>query len=149
MPSIKTDFSIKESDIERIKQSIGNCGETSESVINNYLHNVAGEKFVKSMDKYIPVAKIDKTHPRIPIQARGNKWSEQKNYNLAVNISNSLKGVRGTSFYYLYYVITGTGTSKNKGERDFMKQGLDREYDDVVNGIINELDKNIEKELKV
>lgn len=149
MPSIKTNFSLKDEDLDRIKRAIVNCGETSEEVINDYLHNIAGKKFVKKMDKYIPVAKTDKTHPRIPIRAKGNKWSEQDDYNLAVKISNSLKGKRGTSFYYLYYVVTGTGTSKNHGERDFMEKGLNEEYDNVVDGIINELSKNIEKEMKV
>jgi hypothetical protein len=149
MPIAKTEFSLKDEDVERIKRAIGNLGETGERVINDYLHNIAGEKLTKSMDKYIPVAKIDKTHPRIPIRAKGNKWSEQDNYNLAVKISNSSKGTRGKSFYYLYYVITGTGTSENKGTRDFMEKGFNEEYNDVVDGLVNELKENIEKEMKV
>ncbi len=144
MPSVKTNFSLKDDDIEKIKRAIGKCGNTSEQVINNYLHNVAGENIVKSITNYIPRSPRNNV-----IHARGSNWSEQKNFNLAVNIGNSLKGSRGTSFYYLYYVVTGTGTNKNKGARDFMEQGLNKEYDNVVNGIINELDKNIEKELKI
>ena len=144
MPRAKTDFSLKDTDVEKIKRAVSRCGETSEQTINDYLHNVAGEKLINSMDKFIP-----RSPRRNVIHARGNKWSDQKNYNLAVTIGNSLKGARGKSFYYLYYVVTGTGTNEKKGVRDFMKQGLDREYNNVVNGIINELDKNIEKELKV
>lgn len=143
MPSVKTKFSLDYSDMERIKNSILRCGETSEEVINNYLHNVAGEKITKSITRFIPVSNRDKVH------AKHSNWSEQANYNLAVNISNSLKGKRGTSFYYLYYVVTGTGTSKKNGPNDFMKKGLEQEYKNVVDGIVNELDKNIEKELKI
>lgn len=143
MPSVKTKFSLDYSDMERIKKSILNCGESSERVINNYLHDVAGEKITKSITRFIPVSKRDKTH------AKHSNWSEQANYNLAVNISNSLKGKRGKSFYYLYYVVTGTGTNKKKGPNDFMKKGLDQEQNNIVNGIINELDKNIEKEMKI
>lgn len=149
MTSVKSDFSLDDKDVERIKRAIVNCGESGERVINDYLHDVVGKNLVKSMDKYIPVAKIDKTHKYIPIRAKGNKWSKQQNFNLAVTIGNSFKGSRGKSFYYLYYVITGTGTSEKKGPRDFMEKGLNDEYNDVVDGIINELDKNIEKELKV
>ena len=144
MPKIKSDFSLNFEDVERVKRAIGRCGESSEGVINNYLHNVAGENITKSITKYIP-----RSPRKNVIHAKDSNWSEKKNYNLAVTIGNSLKGVRGTSFYYLYYVVTGTGTNEKKGARDFMKQGLDNEYNNVVNGIVNELDKNIEKELNV
>lgn len=144
MPSIKTNFSFKDSDVEKIKQAINGFGITSERVINKYLHGVAGENITKRITNYIP-----RSPRKNVIHAQNSKWSEQENFNLAVKIGNSLKGVRGTSFYYLYYVITGTGTNNKKGARDFMEQGLNAEYDNVVNGIINELDKNIEKELKV
>lgn len=153
MPSIKADFSLKDEDFEKIRKAILRCGTTSEEVLNDYIHNRASEKFIKRMDKYIPVAKIDKTHRSIPIRAKGNKWFEQENYNLAVNISNSLKGKRGSSFYYLYYVVTGTGTSEPSKRRsgvggiDFMKKGIDEEYDNVVNEMLSELEKNIDKEM--
>lgn len=143
MPSVKTRFELKDVDIERVKQSIGKLGYSSENVINNYLHNIAGEKIAAGITKYIPVSKRDKIH------AKYSNWSEQANYNLAVNVSNSLKGKRGTSFYYLYYVATGTGTSKKNGPNDFMEKGMDQEYNNIVNGLINELNENIEKEMKV
>jgi len=142
MPRIRTDFSLNDKDVDKIKRAILNCGNSSENVINNFLHNVAGEKIIKSIDKYIPVSPR-----RNVIHAKGNDWSEQKNYNLAINIGNKLTGARGRSFYYLYYVVTGTGTNEKKGARDFMKQGLDKEYNNIVNGLMNELNKNIEKEL--
>lgn len=144
MPGIKTNFSLKDSDIEKVKQAIMRAGYTSESVINDYLHNVAGKKLSERMTMYIPLSPR-----RDVIHARNSNWSEQENFNLAVSIGNSLKGKRGTSFYYLYYVVTGTGTNKKKGARDFMEQGLNKEYDSVVNGLIEELGKNIEKEMKL
>ena len=144
MPSIRSNFLLKDEDVERIRQSILRCGTTSEKVINDYLHKVAGKKFIDSMSKYIP-----RSNRKNVIHAKGGNWSEQENFNLAVSISNSLKGKRGSSFYYLYYVVTGTGTNKKKGPRDFMKQGMDQEYDNVVDGILNELSENIEKEMKV
>lgn len=149
MPKVNTEFGFEYSDYEKVRQAILRCGSTSEDVINDYLHNTAGKKITKSIDNYIPVAKIDKTHPAIPIRAKGNNWSEQENFNLAVNIGNSLKGKRGTSFYYLYYVVTGTGTNAEKGPRDFMSQGLNNEYNNIVNELINELDKNINKEMNI
>lgn len=144
MPKINTEFGLEYSDYEKIRQAILRCGYSSEETINNYLHNTAGKKITKSIDNYIPRS------PRTNvIHAKGNNWSEQNNFNLAVNIGNSLKGKRGTSFYYLYYVVTGTGTNAQKGPRDFMSQGLNQEYNNIVDGLINELDKNIEKEMNI
>lgn len=141
MPSVKTEFGFKDDDFERIKQAIKRVGDTSENVINKYLHNVAGSNITKSITPFIPKSERGKIH------ARNSKWSEQDNYNLAVSISNSLKGKRGTSFYYLYYVVTGTGTNYKKGARDFMEQGLNKEYNNVVDGLLEELSTNIEKEM--
>lgn len=141
MPSVKTNFSLNYSDMERIRQAILRCGNTSEKVINDYIHNKAGANITKSITKFIPRSEKGKRH------AKDSNWSEQTNYNLAVNISNSLKGKRGSSFYYLYYVVTGTGTSRRKGSNDFMTKGLNNEYKNVVDGIVNELSQNIDKEL--
>lgn len=147
MSYIKTTFSLKDEDLIRIRDGIKRCGVSSEEVLNNYLHNEASERLIKQMNYYIPVAKPDKTHKRIPIKAKGNKWYEQENYNLAVTIENSLKGKRGTSYYYLYYVATGTGSNKYVGERNFLEKGLNDEYNNIVDGMLKVLDENIQKEL--
>ena len=96
MPSVKTNFSLKADDVARIQQAILRVSNTSEDVINNYLHNTGGKNIVKSITNYIP-----RSPRKNVIHAKGSNWSEQINYNLAVNISNSLKGSRGKSFYYL------------------------------------------------
>lgn len=141
MPSIKSNFSLKAEDIDKVSQAILRVGTTSEEVINNYLHDVAGKDITKSITRFIPVSKKGKRH------AKHSNWSEQENFNMAVSISNSLKGSRGSSFYYLYYVVTGTGTSKKKGANDFMEKGMNQEYNNIVKGLIDTLDKNIEKEM--
>ena len=140
MPSIKTKFELQDKDVERIKKSISNLGGSSENVINKYLHNKGGQKIVTGITKFIPVSKRDKRH------AKTSKWYKQNNYNLAVAIENSTGGKN--SFYYLYYVATGTGTSEKNGPNDFMNKGMDKEYKSIVNDLIEEIDKNIEKELK-
>lgn len=137
----KAKFELHDVDVERIQNAILNVGPTSENVINDYLHSTGGGQIVKGITNLIPRSKFGTHH------ARDNNWSEQTNYNLAVDISNSLKGKRGTSFYYLYYVVTGTGTSKKIGPRDFMSEGMNREYDNVVNGLFDAINENIEREM--
>lgn len=140
MPKIKTRYELNYEDVERIQDAIRQCGKTSESAINDYLHNVAGELIAKSITKFIPRSNRNKDH------ARDRKWYAQDNFNLAVGIANNISGKK--SAYYLYYVATGTGTSKKNGPNDFMERGLESEYDNVVNGVINKLLENVNKELK-
>jgi len=142
MPSIKTNFSLKADDIDKLKHSILRCGSSSEEAINNYLHNEAGEKIAKSITNFIP-----RSSRKDVIHAKDRKWWQQDNYNLAVATSNSVRGKRGKSFYYLYYVATGTGTNKKKGARDFMKKGMNKEYNNIVNGLVDAVENNINKEL--
>lgn len=140
MPKIRTRYSLEWEDVERIREAIVRCGVSGEGAINDYLHNTAGEMIAQSITKFIPRSDRKKVH------ARDSKWYAQSNFNLAVGISNSQRGKN--SAYYLYYVATGTGTSKKNGPNDFMEKGLEKEYDNVVNGVIQKLLENIDKELK-
>lgn len=142
MPIIKTRFALKSEDVDRLNQAIARCGESSENVINEYLHDEGGEKIYKSITQFIPRSKRNKQSPH----AIDSKWWEQTNYNLAVGIANKTSGKN--SFYYLYYPATGTGTSKKKGPNDFMERGLYSQYNNIVDNIVNNLIENIDKELK-
>lgn len=141
MPQTKATFSLKADDIDRLKQAIANCGDASEQIITDYLHNVAGEKLAKSITRFVPKSDRKKIH------AKDSVWWEQTNNNLSVAIANSIKGTKNKNFYYLYYVATGTGTSNAKGKNDFMEKGIEAEYDNIVDGLLNAVTENIEKEL--
>lgn len=140
MPVIKTRFTLKSEDVDKLKQAIEECGVSSEEAINDYLHNKAGDLIAKSITNFMPRSNRNKVH------AKDSKWWEQSNYNLAVAISNKISGKN--SFYYLYFPATGTGTSRMNGPNDFMQKGLNAQYDNIVNQLINNLVKNIDKELK-
>ena len=144
MPSVKNNFNIKYDDVGKIQESILKLGNNNtEEVLNEYIHNSAANQIIEYVTKEIPVSKRGIRH------ARFDTWWEQENNNLSVGIANSLKGKRGSSFYYLYYVATGTGTSKRRGGTDFMEIGLDRVYPSLIDGIVAQLEKKIESEMKV
>lgn len=140
MPTIKTKFTLKSEDLEQVKKAISNCGTSSEDVINDYLHKEVGTQLAESITNFMPRSNRNKVH------AKDSKWWDQVNYNLAVGIENKTSGKN--SFYYLYYPATGTGTSAKNGPNDFMEQGMNREYNNIVNQMINRLIQNIDKELK-
>lgn len=137
----RNSFSLNSQDIERVHKAILLCGKESEDIINSYLHKIGGKKMSDSMTKYLPLSKTGKNH------AKFHKWFEQDNYNLSVSITNSTKGKRETSFYYLYYVFTGTGTSKRRGKNDAMIKGFKHIENEMVNDIVDLLDKNVEMEM--
>lgn len=141
MPSFKAQFKLRYEDIDRINEAIANAGHTAEKSINAYLHYEGAEIIAESITKFMPRSAVDRMH------AKDNRWWEMQPYNLAVEISNSLKGKRGTSFYYLYYPSTGTGTSKWRGRNLFMEKGLEAQHDSLVNGIIEAILQNIDKEI--
>lgn len=140
MPSIKTNFKIKAQDIERVQEAVIRCGLQSEGLLNDYLHNEAGDMIAQSITRAMPRSTRKKVH------AKDKKWYEQINYDLSVGIANKTGGKN--SFYYLYYPATGTGTSEGKEPNDFMERGLEKEYNKIVNGMIEVLTKNFLKEMK-
>lgn len=139
MGIVRSKFTLKDDDIERLRNAVVSCGTSSENVINDYLHTSGAEKIVESVTRFIPVSKKGKRH------AKSSKWYKQTNYNMAVAIENNSSGKK--SFYYLYYVATGTGTSSQKGANNFMDKGMNKIYDKVVDDLVNELEKNIERKM--
>lgn len=141
MPGIKARFDLKDADVVKLKNAISQLGTDAENVINEHMHNVTGKQMVEGITRFIPVSEKGTRH------AKYSKWWKQTNYNLAVEIENSDAGKRKTSFYYLYYVATGTGSNRSYGKRDFMEQGINAEYDKIVDSLMEKLTDTIERRL--
>lgn len=142
MPVIKQKFGLKYEDIEKLNKKLLKINESKEKTINDCLKEIASPKVTRSVTSFLPVSEKGNRH------AKKSKWYEVEYYNLSFVLSNSLKGKRGTSFYYLYYPATGTGTSNKKGPNDFLGKGIDKEYNNIVSDLLNALDKKIEEELR-
>lgn len=127
----KVKFEMKQQDVEKIKKILETVPQNAEDTINNYLHNTAKEKLTKSITNYIPVSLKTIKH------AKNSQWYQTKDFNLAVQISNARK------FYYLYFPLTATGTSKDRSPNDFFTKGIENVYDDVVNEMIEEIKINL------
>lgn len=127
----KVKFEIKQEDLKKIQDLLIEMQEKAEIILNDYLHNEGKEKIVTGITRFIPVS------PRTNKHAKTSKWSQTKNFNLAVQISNIRK------FYYLYFPLTATGTSENKSPNDFFTKGIDSVYDEVVEDMIERLKNNL------
>ncbi len=126
-------FELKYDDVIRIQSAIQSYGSGAEKTLNNYLHGEAAKMMIDSVTNLIPLSKEGKKH------ARMNQWFQKENYNLAVTIRAS------GSFWYLFFPLTGQGTSRDYGERDFFTQGIDLVYDKVVQEMLTILSKKFEE----
>ena len=127
----KVRFETKQEDLKKIENLLSKTQENAEDAINEYLHTEGKEKIVSSITNFIPVS------PRTNKHAKTSKWSQTKNFNLAVQISNARK------FYYLYFPLTATGTSQNKSPNDFFTKGVNNVYDEVVEDMLERLKNNL------
>lgn len=128
------DFSLKNEDLERIQQSIIDFGDDAEGVINDCLANEVKDKFITSITNLIPVSKVNKGHAKT-----SNSLEGKNRNNLTLLIHTKPK------FNYLYFPQMGEGTSKDNSPNDFMEKGIDAEYDNVVNMMLNKLQDRMEE----
>ena len=127
-------FEIEAEDIQRLQEAIMNYGDGAERIINDYLTQQANEMFRKSIDNLIPVSDRDKQHAKGSDPLKGELVS-----NLELYIHTKPK------FHYLYFPQTATGVHfQGKAPNDFMEEGLLAEYDNVINGMLDALQNNLD-----
>lgn len=141
MPSIKNNFYLKYEDTIKLREAITKFGRGAEETINKCLQDMVAPKMTSSVTMFLPRSATGKRH------AKDNQWYDLEYYNLSFVLSNSLKGKRKTSFYYLYYPATGTGQSYKRGPNDFMGKGVNVEYSKAVSDLLNALMIKLEKEI--
>lgn len=127
-------FELDAKDIERLAGAIKNFEGNAEEALGSYLKNEADEIFRPSIENLIPVSDKDKKHARYSAPLTGEM---QGNLSLYIHTKKA--------WHYLYFPDEGEGTSKGQFPHDFMGEGIEKQYDTVVNGmldaLINEWDK--------
>ena len=130
----RANFGMAAEDVEKLQQAIINYGEGAEKTINDFLKTEASNIFTESIVNLIPVSDRDKKHAKdsSPLKA------EQKE-NLALYIHTK------SQFNYLYFPQEAEGTSSGKSPNDFMQEGVDAQYDTVVNQMLDKLQNNFNR----
>lgn len=128
------DFSLKEEDLARIQEAIIDFGDDAESVINGCLANEVKDKFITSITNLIPVSDKNKKHAK-----SSNPLDGKVRNNLTLWIHTKPK------YNYLYFPQNAEGQSKNNSPNDFMEKGIDAEYDNAVNIILEKLQRRMEE----
>lgn len=129
-----TRFELKQEDILKLQLAMKEFDGDVEQVINDYLEHEANEIFKESIINLIPVSKVDKkNHAKT-----SNPLIGEMSANLTLYIHTK------TKFNYLYFPQNAEGTSKGKVPNDFMEKGIDVKYENVVNEMLEKLQRRME-----
>lgn len=129
-----TRFELKQEDLLKLQLAMKEFDGDVEQVVNDYLEHEVNEIFRESIVNLIPVSKINKkNHAKT-----SNPLIGEMSDNLTLYIHTK------TKYNYLYFPQNAEGTSKGKTPNDFMEEGLNAKYDEVVNGILEKLQTRME-----
>lgn len=132
MSSIK--FELDEKDVEKLTEKIKSFSGDAERAINDYLRDIAAPSFDKAIENLLPISENGKSH------AKGSDPFENEFFNMGVNVKSKKE------FWYLYFPDQGDGTSLNRGARFFMQKGIDAEYGNTVNGMLDAMMSKFKEE---
>lgn len=121
----------------------------SEYEMNNYLWNKGGTIFEQQVYKNMPRSNKDKSKvKKAPkLHAKDVESLDKITFNLGVKIQTHLKP-SSKDFGYLIFPDEGRGKhQRRKGEQAFFRKALETKTDEVVDGLLNHLNKKIEEEL--
>lgn len=128
-------FSIHDEDVNKLIESIQRFQGDAEDAIGQYLQNDVPQITKPSIQNLIPVSDRNKAHARTSAP-----FTEDMEGKLSIYIHTKKQ------WHYLYFPDEGEGTSKGQAPHNFMLEGVENEYDTLVNGLldslINEWDKN-------
>lgn len=128
------DFSLKEEDLGKIQEAIMDFGDDAERVVNDCLANEVKDKLITSITNLIPVSDKNKKHAK-----SSNPLDGKIRNNLTLWIHTKPK------YNYLYFPQNAEGQSRNNSPNDFMEKGIDAEYDNAVNIILEKLQRRMEE----
>lgn len=132
-------FQIKQEDIIRLQEAMMRFGDESESTINDYFMGIGANIGVRAITSLLPTS--GRTWKGKGKPAKSSNPFQSDFVNLGFSIRSKKK------YNYLYFPDQGSGTSLKNNPLEFMDKGLDKVYDDIVDGLLKGLKIKIEEEL--
>ena len=127
-------FTLKDEDLLKIQEAITDFEGDAEKVINECLANEVKDKFINSITNLIPISDRNKRHAKT-----SNPLDGKVRNNLTLWIHTK------PQYNYLYFPQNAEGQSKGNSPNDFMDKGIDVEYDNAVNMILDKLQNRLEE----
>lgn len=139
MPRIKVRFALKDEDWARYQEKLEKFPDKVKKATDEYMHNDVKAMMIKSITGEMPKSDRDKRH------AKESQWYVSFNFDQAVTIENKLTGGKKNSFYYLFF--PHEGTTRILKPNPFMERSVEKEYDHIVTGLFNVIDREIKEDL--
>lgn len=119
------------SDVEKLQTAIKDYGEGAEQVINEVLHNQAGELIQESVKRLMPTSN-KKWRGKAPAAKTSNSLATLTS-NLAVTVTT------GKKYQYLYFPNDGSNTRRHVGNQQFFARGAEAVKDEIIERCISRL----------
>ncbi len=121
-------FSLHDEDVNKLIDAIQGFEGDAEDALSDYIKNEVPDIAKPSIQNLIPVSDRNKTHAKTSAP-----FTEDMEGKLSIYIHTKKQ------WHYLYFPDEGEGTSKGQMPHDFMMQGVESEYDTLVNGLLESL----------
>lgn len=145
MARIKVQFALRDEDWKRYENVLEKFPSQVKKATDEYLHNDVKKLMIKEITGEMPKSDRDKRKYPNPRHAKDSVWYVSFNFDQAVTIETKVAGGKKESFYYLFF--PHEGTEKIKKPNPFAQRVVDREYNRIVTGLFNVIDREIKEEL--
>ena len=122
--------------------------QRAEYEVNNYLWSEAGNVLEKEVYRRMPRSHYEHYSKGKPkSHAKDSESLEIIRYNLGVKVQTKIKP-KSRDFGYLIFPDEGRGIRQlKKGKQEFFGKSLDSKNNQIVDGLVDHLNKKIEEEL--
>lgn len=131
-------FEIDYSELEQLQEKFKQIPDLVESVINDYLHNEGVDIAKNAIQELMPLSDRKK---RPKQHAKNAKSLRHTNINLGFEIRPMPR------FNYLVFPDRGLGTSYKSKPQEFMRHGLDKGTNKLLDQLNERIDEKIKEEL--
>ena len=123
------DFELDQSDLDSVLDAIEAFSGNVENTINDYFEKKGAVQVNRSIVNLIPVSRAKKKK-----HAKSSNPLTNKIFNLGFTVKSK------PAFNYLFFPDQGEGTSDGNDPLNFMENGLNAEYDNIIDGILKSLE---------
>lgn len=128
-------------EFERLQQAMVKFQGDTEGVINDVLHNKAGQLIHDEIKNLMPVSDEKK-------KWKGKKPHAKTSNSLKIESGNLSVTVKTTKNYqYLYFADDGTNTRHHAGNLQFFQQGAETKQETIVDLCIKRLGEDFENKM--
>ena len=123
--------------MDDLQQAMKDFQGNTEEIINDVLHNEAGELVQDAIQRLMPVS--GKTWNGKKKAAKYTKSMMNVNENLALTVKSK------TAYNYLYFPDDGSNTKNHAGNQQFFKRGGESQINEIMNRCLGRLVNDLEE----